>query len=104
MGTIKDFFEMTRHERRGAIMVLVIIAALLVATFAVRNCHETVPPVTSVDIRQFEAEADSSNLIPPATPPKPEKSVTPKKKRRHATPKSPKPAPAPRRLDPVPQI
>ena len=102
MATIKEFFEMKRHERRGSIMVLVLIAALLVATFVVRNCRGTEQPVPVVDIRQFEAEADSATL----TVPKPaHKQPAPaRKKRRHKAPKPPKPAPAPRRLDPVPQI
>ncbi len=97
---------MSRNERRGAIAVLALIAAVLVATCAVRCSREQVPPVpTTVDIRQFEAEVDSSAIR--HSGPKHKKPAAPKKKRHPATskPRKPsKPAPAPRRLDPVPQI
>lgn len=93
---------MTRHERRGAIVVLVFIALLLAATCIARCNREVVPTVPSADIRQFEAESDSSVVTLPAHDRK--KPTVKKKRRRHATPKPSKPAPAPRRLDPVPQI
>ena len=105
VGTIKEFFEMKRHERRGAIVVLALIAVLLAATCVVRCSRESVKPVPTVDIRQFEAEADSATVID--TKPSSKKKATPKTKRRHSSPKPSKPskpAPAPRRLDPVPQI
>ena len=102
MTTIKEFFEMKRHERRGSIVVLALIAVLLAATFVVRNCHQAEQPVPVVDIRQFEDEADSAVLT--VQKPAHKKPATTRKKRRHSAPKPSKPAPAPRRLDPVPQI
>ena len=102
MGAVKDFFEMKRHERRGAIVVLALIALLLAATCVVRCSSESSRPVPAVDIRQFEAEADSATVID--AKPSSKKKTAPKTKRRHASPKHSKPAPAPRRLDPVPQI
>lgn len=105
VGTIKEYFEMSRHERRGAIVVLAIISALLVGTLAVRCNHESVDPSSAVDIRQFEVESDSAALTFPAS--KPKKPAASRKKHHRASPKSPKspkPAPAPRRLDPVPQF
>lgn len=96
---------MKRHERRGAIVVLVLIA-LLLATTCVMRCHrEAATPVPTEDIRQFEAEADSATISSPK--PSAKKPASSKKKRRHGSskPSKPsKPAPAPRRLDPVPQI
>lgn len=96
---------MKRHERRGAIVVLALIAVLLAATCVVRCDRDSVQTVPTVDISQFEAEADSTVVI--NTKPSSKKKATPKTKRRHSSPKPSKPAkpaPAPRRLDPVPQI
>ena len=102
---IKDFFEMNRRERRGTIVVLAVIALLLAATVALRCCRADAVPAAVTDIRQLEAEADSTADVSSPSPErdKPAKSPS-KKKRRPSTPKKPKPAPAPRRLDPVPQI
>lgn len=102
MATKKEFFEMKRHERRGTIMVLALIAVLLAVTFVVRNCRGVEQPVPMEDIRQFETDADSTTLMVPK--PAHKKPAASRKKRRHAAPKPSKPAPAPRRLDPVPQI
>ena len=107
MSRIKEYFEMTKHERRGAIMLLALIAMLLVATFAVRSCRQSASPVQDEAlIRQFETEADTTTLMAPhkksfpkQDPNTPMKSVP--KKKRH--PVDPKPSPA-RRLDPVPRI
>ena len=102
VAKIKDFFEMKRHERRGSIVVMAIIALILVATCYVRSCRGGDSTLSSVDIRQFEAEADTTTI----THPKPEhkKPAAAPKKRRHSSPKPSKPAPAPRRLDPVPNF
>ena len=107
MGKVRDYFEMTRHERRGAIVVLALIAAVLAATCLMRSTDETeqLPASTVTDIQQFEAEADSAALVVPKSLPR--HPAVQKKKRRPASsqPTRPsKPAPAPRRLDPVPQI
>lgn len=107
MTRVKEYFEMSRHERRGAIMVLILIALLLVATFAVRSCRQSASPVQDEAlIRQFETEADTTTLMAPhkksfpkPSPNTPRKSH-PKKKRHPVGPKRP---PAPR-LDPVPQF
>lgn len=102
---IKDFFDMTRHERRGAIVILVIIALVLAVTFVMR-CHrpDDVPPASTNAVRQFEAEVDSSAVE--VYKPSPKKTVKPEKKGRKS--KSPKPTnkpkPEPRRMDPVPQF
>lgn len=98
---------MTKHERRGAIMLLALIALLLVATFAVRSCRQSASPVQDeVLIRQYETEADSTTLMAPhkksfpkQDPNIPFKSVP--KKKRH--PLDPKPSSA-RRLDSIPRI
>ncbi len=105
---IKDFFEMTRHERRGAIVVLVTIALLLAATCFTRCRHRAEVPQQADVIRQFEAELDSSTVD--ISKPHPEKAARPDGKHRKASPKrskpahSPKPSPSPRPMEPVPQI
>lgn len=105
---VKDFFEMTRHERRGAIVVLVTIALLLVATCFTRCYRRAEAPQRADVIRQFEAEADSSTVE--ISKPLPEKATGPKDKRHKASPKhskpapSPKPSPSSRPMEPVPQI
>lgn len=107
VGMIKDFFDMTRHERRGTIVILVIIA-LSLAAMSVLRCHrpaDVSPEVTNA-VRQFEAEVDSSAVE--VDKPSPKKSVKPEKKHRKSKSshpsKTPKPKPEPRRMDPVPQF
>ena len=108
VAMIKDFFEMTRHERRGAIVVLVTIALLLAATCFTR-CHRRADVPQQADvIRQFEAELDSSTMD--VSKPLPEKAASPEGKHHKASPKrskpahSPKPSPSSRPMEPVPQI
>ena len=99
---IKDFFEMTRNERRGAVAILLVIALLLALTCVARCRRSDTVPTGTDAVRLFEAEVDSSAVEFP----KPA-SKSPKKPRKsNAKPakKSPKPSPAPRRMDPVPQF
>ena len=95
---------MTRHERRGTIVLLALIAVLLAATVLLRSCPVSPPRIeVEQDMEQFESEADSAmiNVIPD----NPVKKRPPKVKTRRSAPaKKSKPAPQPRRLDPVPQF
>lgn len=113
MSGIKDFFTMTRNERRGTIVVLVLIALLLAGSVIMRSCHRDVPVVEaqSADLERFDAETDTAQA--PAAAPYPKASRRDSSHRsphhRHGKkPKSggrPKPAkPAPQRMDPVPQF
>lgn len=108
MGGMKELFEMSRHQRRGSIVVLALIALLLAATVAMRHCGSSVQPVQSIDIQDFAAEADTTLISTPkrVTKPSSDSKGERRKPRRHrpASPRKPKPAPAPRRLDPVPQF
>lgn len=92
---------MKRHERRGTIIVLALIALLLAATWAMRRCGTPDVPTPAVELLQFEAEADSSTITvsKSSRPPKQHS-----KKRRAKSPKKPKPSPEPRRVDPVPRF
>ena len=104
----KDFFSMTRRERRGTIVVLVIILVLLGASWAWKHTSrfpsETMKSVTEMQV--FEAQADSfqSALSQPKKPRKTEEKKRDsrhKKQPRRSQPKSPPPE---RRMDPVPQF
>ena len=94
---------MTRRERQGTIVVLVIIALLLAGSVVVRHCHHTSPELQKSSIEQFESEADSSLLMAPSNPSDTHKS-NPKKQSRKRQPKKPKPSKQPRHIDPVPQF
>lgn len=108
MAGIKDFFEMRRHERRGTIVVLALIAVLLAATAILRCCNDPVPVAQPFDIQQFEADIDSSAAVIKHTDKssRPKHSRAKKKSQRKPSPAKPKPKPdhQPRRLDPVPQF
>ena len=97
---------MTRHERRGAVVILLIIALMLAVAYVAR-CHRPtgVPTATEV-VKQFEAEVDSSTVEEFKTSPK--KSVKPdgkrSKRKSHKPTQKPKSTPTPRRMDPVPQF
>lgn len=103
---IKDYFEMTRHERRGAVVILLIIALMLAVAYVARCHRPTSLPTENEVVRQFEAEVDTSTVEEFKTSPK--KSVKPdgkRSKRKSQKPsKKPKSTPAPRRMDPVPQF
>lgn len=100
---MKDLFEMTRRERNGTIVVLVIIALLLAGTVVVQHCHYASPELQQSTIQQFESEADTSLLIAPSKPSDAHKSK-PKKQSRKRQPKKPKTSKQPRHIDPVPQF
>lgn len=102
MGKWQDYFGMTRHERRGTIAFLTLIALVLAVTALLRLCAPA--PQVEVqhdDIELFEQQIDS---IQPSTPAheKHKKPATTRKRPRPS--KQPKSPPQPRRLDPVPQI
>lgn len=100
----QDFFSMTRRERQGAIVLLLLIALLLGVSLALKNCgnKETIP-VQTVEIEKFESEIDSI-VIPGVKPSPAHKRPSSHKKRKPRKPKPTKPAPAPRPVDPVPQF
>lgn len=100
----QDLFSMTRQERRGTIVLLVLIALLLGASWTLKNCgHQDSVPIQSIDIEKFESEIDT--VAAPDFKPVPTHRRNPThKKRKPRTPKAPKPTPAPRPVDPVPQF
>ena len=110
MSGIKDFFTMTRNERRGTIAVLVLIALLLAGSVAVRSCRQDVPIVEtqSGDLERFDNETDTLSF-PAARFPRTSSDSSRRSQHRHGkkhkSNDKPKPSkPAPRRMDPVPQF
>ena len=99
---LKEFFDMKRHERRGTIVLLALITALLAVTVLVRDCSPSSATVSEADIRQFEAEADTTTTI--MVKPSRDTKAPKHHHRRHSAPKKNKPSQEPRRLDPVPQF
>jgi len=106
-GTMKqwhDFFAMSRHERRGMIALLVLIALLLAGTVGMRYCsRDNDATLQSAAVEQFAAQADSAAVT--VRHHRHDRKASPST-RKHKRPrdKKPKPKPAPRRLDPVPQF
>lgn len=107
MDGFKDFWVMTRRERRGTIVVLAVIALLLALTVMVRSCHADEPiQFQETELSVFEAEADSSVLSTPQNN-NTHKRVSEKKKRHRRPVSKPKRTPStpqPRRIEPVPQF
>lgn len=64
MAKWSNFFSMTRHERTGALVVLVLIAAAVVAQWAIPRCsHEETPPLTDEQLSRFQHETDTSLVV-----------------------------------------
>jgi len=106
---MKEFFKMTRHQRMGTIVILVIIAVLLVGAVGVRQCRpRSADPLLEKDIRQFEAQVDSvmslsnDNAARTRHVAKEDRHKT-RKKNGKAKDK-PSKRPAPRKMDPVPSF
>ena len=102
----RKLYAMTRRERQGTIVLLLIIAVLIACSHFART-HRSVSPVgedtTVVDVRTFEAAADSVTFTVDKVKPVKPSGKRQSSKRRAA--KKGKPSPPPqRRLDPVPQF
>lgn len=107
MSSEKDFWQMTRRERRGTIVLLAFIALLLAATATVRSCStEEALPVGQM--HRFEQQADTVTVDmgarDSATRKQHKTSAVKRKPKSKPKPKKHKPAAEPRRVDPVPQF
>lgn len=107
MSGLKDFLAMTRHERRGTIVVLVVIAVILAMTAMVRSCpSDSLDAEQVIEMQRFQNEVDTVSMTVDGQG-KSRKPKAGKKKPRRPRAKKPKhvkPAPQPRRIDPVPQF
>lgn len=107
MADWKDFFAMTRRERRGTIVVLAVIAVLIAATLVLRNCRGEVPEQAArqTELLEFEHQADTTQLVAPSSKHKRHAGKKDKRPRKSKGGKQHKKSPAsPRRVDPVPQF
>ncbi len=108
-GKWKDMMAMTRHERVGAVVVLVLLLAAVIAHVALS--HRSVDPeqVPVQAIADWQRRCDSISAIkndaqaPARHKSKKDSTATHKGKARKSTPKPKQPAPS-RRLDPVPSF
>lgn len=100
---------MTRNERRGTIVVLVLIALLLAGSVAVRSCRSSVPVIESQsnDLERFDAETDTVLLPSESRQSKSHRDGSHRSSHRQSGKKS-KPSkpsnPASRPMTPVPQF
>jgi len=110
MSRASDFFNMTRRERRGTIVLLALVALAIALTAALRTCDDRdAVALDSEAVEQFEAQIDSvrhQQGAPAGSKAKSKKNQDKKKKKskRSSDKKSPKAPTQPRRLDPVPQF
>lgn len=102
---MKEFFVMTRRERRGTIVVLLLISLLLISIVTVRSCKTEVPvEAQEAAMVQFEKEIDSVRMTENVNSKKPRAIRHKAKKKKKPSPGPAKSSPAPRRMDPVPQF
>ena len=97
---------MTRRERQGTVVVLLLIALLLVGSVVIRSCRPNEEyRLNDVEIQQFEESLDSVKMTETKHAKK-HRNDSVKHKRQHRRParKKSKPASEPRRMDPVPQF
>ena len=105
MSGLKQLFQMSRRERRGTIVILAAIAALLACTQVYRSCvRDTIAPIQTTEINQFETEADTTTLTVGQTKKDAKKHHPKRSGPRRKSPKGPRPEKPARRLDPVPQF
>jgi len=102
MAQWQDFFAMSRHERRGTIALLALIAVMLAATALWNRCE----PASDVgsfqaDMEQFEQQIDS---MQPAVRPAHRRHDPTRHRRPAARKDKPSKPHRQRQLEPVPQL
>ena len=109
MAHKKDWLAMTRHERRGALALVVLAVIVVIAVWLARSRSHQLTPAEQQQVRQFELMADSlqqaADSAKHATKTK-EKATKDKikgKSKSKAKAKSKSKA-VPQRMDPVPQF
>ena len=104
MGKIRFFFEMSRRERRGTVVVLVLIALMLGAVAVVHGWRKA-PVASSPSIEQVQFDCMTDSV--PSQAVKPSHKQQRKRKPAHRAGAKKKPAPkptAPDPMTPVPQF
>jgi len=111
MASLREWLAMSRHERRGALALLVLLVAAVVTLWLVRSRPMSVSPDEQQAMQRLQATADSmvamadstskaAKAARKATKAKANGSDKPKKKQRHKKAASTAPQ---RKLEPVPQ-
>lgn len=100
---------MTRRERMGTIVILLIVAMLLAGTLMVRSCrHDDVVLASELRIDEFEAAADSASAalsVPQVKKHgKRDGAKKSRKSRPGGKPSRPERKTAPKPIEPVPQF
>ena len=107
MASGKDFFAMTKRERRGTIAVLLVIVVLLVISFVLNQSKPSVPnEIKTSEMLLFEKDADSVRLTTSGhrVAPKPRAAKSKNRKKRRQPSREEKPKKHPRNVDPLPQF
>ena len=108
---MKEFFNMTRHERMGTIAILVVVATLLLGTLVLKHCSpQDVDPQLEEEILKFGAEVDSAKAtdndttVTGTSRPSAREGHQSRRKKAGKARKKPSRQPARRPIDPVPQF
>ena len=113
MAGVKDWLAMSRHERRGALAMVLLAVAVVIAVRLVRSQNHQLTPAEQQQIRQFELLADSLQQQSDSAKHASMSKAKPKTKKREPRSKSTEKAKdkgrgrsrgAPQRMDPVPQF
>ena len=59
MAELKEWFVMSKHERRGAIGLLLLLVALVVGLWLVKSSPQPLTEAEQQQLRLFEAQIDS---------------------------------------------
>ena len=59
MAELKEWFVMSKHERRGAIGLLLLLVALVVCLWLVKSSPQPITVTEQQQLRLFEAQIDS---------------------------------------------
>lgn len=109
MAHKKDWLAMTRHERRGAIALVVLAVAVVIAVWLARSRTHQLTPAEQQQVQQFELMTDSLQQVVDSakhaakTKAKGTKARS-KKREARGKKRETRGKAAPQRMDPVPQF
>lgn len=108
MADKKDWLAMTRHERRGALALVVLAVVVVIAMWLARSRTHQLTPAEQQQVRQFELMADSlqqaADSAKHTTKTKAKGTKAKAQKSKAKAKGKPKGKAAPQRMAPVPQF